>query len=153
MIRQYELIDKIQQFNKKADVALLNRAYVYSMKAHGNQKRASGEPYLIHPLEVASIIADLHLDDASIAAALLHDTIEDTLATKEEIEKLFGEEVANIVEGVTKLSKLEFTNKQKEQAENYRKLFLAMSKDIRVLLIKVADRLHNMRTLHCIPKP
>lgn len=153
MIRQYELIDKIQQFNAKADVALLNRAYVYSMKAHGNQKRASGEPYLIHPLEVASIIADLHLDDASIAAALLHDTIEDTLATKEEIAKLFGAEVAEIVEGVTKLSKLEFNNKQKEQAENYRKLFLAMSKDIRVLLIKVADRLHNMRTLHCIPKP
>ncbi|MAI08320.1 MAG: bifunctional (p)ppGpp synthetase/guanosine-3',5'-bis(diphosphate) 3'-pyrophosphohydrolase [Magnetococcales bacterium] len=153
MIRQYELIDKIQQFNKNADVALLNRAYVYSMKAHGNQKRVSGEPYLIHPLEVASIIADLHLDDASIAAALLHDTIEDTLATTEELESLFGKEVAEIVEGVTKLSKLEFTNKQKEQAENYRKLFLAMSKDIRVLLIKVADRLHNMRTLHCIPKP
>lgn len=153
MIRQYELIDKIQKFNDKADVALLNRAYVYSMKAHGNQKRASGEPYLIHPLEVASIIADLHLDDASIAAALLHDTIEDTLATKEEIAKMFGDEVAEIVDGVTKLSKLEFNNKQKEQAENYRKLFLAMSKDIRVLLIKVADRLHNMRTLHCIPKP
>ncbi|MFT7144370.1 MAG: guanosine-3',5'-bis(diphosphate) 3'-pyrophosphohydrolase, partial [bacterium] len=153
MIRQYELIEKVQSFNEKADVALLNRAYVYSMKAHGNQKRASGEPYLIHPLEVASIIADLHLDDASIAAALLHDTIEDTLATREEIAEMFGEEVANIVEGVTKLSKLEFNNKKKEQAENYRKLFLAMSKDIRVLLIKVADRVHNMRTLKAIPKP
>lgn len=153
MIRQYELIEKIQAFNEKADIAFLNRAYVYSMKAHGNQKRASGEPYLIHPLEVASIIADLHLDDASIAAALLHDTIEDTLATREEIAEMFGEEVADIVEGVTKLSKLEFNNKKKEQAENYRKLFLAMSKDIRVLLIKVADRVHNMRTLKAIPKP
>tara|TARA_R110000868_G_scaffold189695_2_gene432955 strand:- start:5322 stop:7478 length:2157 start_codon:yes stop_codon:yes gene_type:complete len=153
MIRQYELIEKIQSFNEKADVALLNRAYVYSMKAHGNQKRASGEPYLIHPLEVAAIIADLHLDDASIAAALLHDTIEDTLATREEIADIFGEEIADIVEGVTKLSKLEFNNKKKEQAENYRKLFLAMSKDIRVLLIKVADRVHNMRTLKAIPKP
>lgn len=147
MIRQYELIDKILKYNEKADVALLNRAYVFSMKAHGNQKRASGEPYLTHPLEVSSILADLRMDDATIAAGLLHDTIEDTLATYEEIKELFGAEIADLTEGVTKLSKLEFNNKKMEQAENYRKLFLAMSKDIRVLLIKVADRLHNVRTL------
>lgn len=153
MIRQYELIDKVQAYNENADVALLNRAYVFSMKAHGNQKRASGEPYLVHPLEVSSILADLRLDDASIAVGLLHDTLEDTLATYEELENLFGKEVADITEGVTKLSRIEFNDKQTEQAENYRKLFLSMSKDIRVLLIKLCDRLHNMRTLHHIKKP
>ena len=147
MIRQYELIDKILQYNKDANVAMLNRAYVFSMKAHGNQKRASGEPYLTHPLEVASILADLRMDDATIVAGLLHDTIEDTLATYDEIKGIFGVEIADLTEGVTKLSKLEFNNKKVEQAENYRKLFLAMAKDIRVLLVKVADRLHNVRTL------
>jgi len=147
LIRQYELIDKILAYNKDADVALLNRAYVFSMKAHGNQKRASGEPYLTHPLEVAEILADLKLDEASIATGLLHDTIEDTLATTEEIRELFGSEVADLVEGVTKLSKITFDNKKIEQVENYRKMFLAMSKDIRVLLVKLADRLHNMRTI------
>lgn len=153
MIRQYDLIEKVKGYNEKADIALLNRAYVYSMKAHGNQRRASGQPYLVHPLEVASILADLKLDDASIAAGLLHDTIEDTLATYEEIKDLFGEEVANLVEGVTKLSKIEFTSKVVEHAENFRKLMLAMSKDIRILLIKLADRYHNMGTLHHISKP
>lgn len=147
MIRQYELIDKILKYNKKADVSLLNRAYVFSMKAHGNQKRASGEAYLTHPLEVASILADLKLDDATIATGLLHDTVEDTLATIEEIEKLFNPEIAQLVDGVTKLSRISFNNKVVEQAENFRKLFLAMSKDIRVLLVKLADRTHNMRTL------
>jgi len=147
MIRQYELIDKIQKYNDKADVALINRAYVFSMKAHGNQKRASGEPYLTHPLEVASIMADMKMDDASICTALLHDTVEDTLATVEEIQELFGPEVALLVDGVTKLSRITFNDKTIEQAENFRKLFLAMSKDIRVLLVKLSDRLHNMRTI------
>jgi guanosine-3',5'-bis(diphosphate) 3'-pyrophosphohydrolase len=152
MIRQYELIDKILKYNEKANVALLNRAYVFSMKAHGNQKRASGQPYLTHPLEVASILADLKLDDASIATGLLHDTIEDTLATADEIRTLFGEEIAELCEGVTKLSRISFQDKKVEQAENFRKLFLAMSKDIRVLLVKLADRLHNMRTIFDKPK-
>ncbi|TKW61634.1 MAG: bifunctional (p)ppGpp synthetase/guanosine-3',5'-bis(diphosphate) 3'-pyrophosphohydrolase [Blastochloris viridis] len=147
MIRQYELIEKVRAYNPKADVGLINRAYVYSMKAHGNQKRASGQPYLVHPLAVAGILADLQLDDASIAVGLLHDTLEDTLSTYDEIKSLFGGEVADLTEGVTKLSKISFEDKAVEQAENFRKLLLAMSKDIRVLLIKLADRVHNMRTL------
>ncbi|PZP38935.1 MAG: bifunctional (p)ppGpp synthetase/guanosine-3',5'-bis(diphosphate) 3'-pyrophosphohydrolase [Pseudomonas fluorescens] len=147
MIRQYELIEKVRAYNPKADVGLINRAYVYSMKAHGNQKRASGQPYLVHPLAVAGILADLQLDDASIAVGLLHDTLEDTLSTYEELKQLFGAEVAELTEGVTKLSKISFEDKAVEQAENFRKLLLAMSKDIRVLLIKLADRIHNMRTL------
>lgn len=147
MIRQYELIEKVQGYNPKANVGLINRAYVYSMKAHGNQTRASGQPYLVHPLEVASILADMRLDDATIAAGLLHDTLEDTLSTSEEIKRLFGDDVAELTEGVTKLSKVTFGDKSVEQAENFRKLLLAMSQDIRVLLIKLADRIHNMRTL------
>lgn len=152
MIRQYELIDKVLSYNPKANVALLNKAYVYSMKAHGNQKRASGEPYLTHPLAVADILADLKLDDASIAVGLLHDTLEDTLSTFEEIEELFGRDVAELTDGVTKLSMIKFDSKKQEQAENFRKLLMAMSKDIRVLLIKLGDRLHNIRTLHHVPK-
>lgn len=152
MIRQYELIDKVLEFNPGADVALLNRAYVFSMRAHGNQKRASGEPYLVHPLEVASILVDLRLDEASIAVGLLHDTLEDTLATYDELKDLFGKEVADLTNGVTKLSKIQFDDKKTEQAENFRKLLLAMSEDIRVLLIKLADRTHNMRTLYHIKK-
>jgi GTP pyrophosphokinase len=152
MIRQYELIDKIQKYNDKANVALINRAYVFSMKAHGNQKRASGEPYLTHPLEVAAIMADMKMDDASICTALLHDTVEDTLATVEEIRDLFGDEIAMLVDGVTKLSRITFNDKTVEQAENFRKLFLAMSKDIRVLLVKLSDRLHNMRTIDHMKK-
>lgn len=128
-------------------MGLINRAYVYSMKAHGGQQRASGEPYLIHPMAVAGILADMELDDASICVGLLHDTLEDTLATYTELESLFGAEVAELVEGVTKLSKISFEDKAVEKAENFRKLLLAMSKDIRVLLIKLADRLHNMRTI------
>lgn len=152
MIRQYELIDKVLAYNPRADVAMLNRAYVFSMKAHGNQKRASGQPYLVHPLEVASVLADLRLDDASVAVGLLHDTLEDTLATYDEIKALFGQDIADLTEGVTKLSLISFGDKSIEQAENFRKLLLAMSKDIRVLLIKLADRLHNMRTLAHKPK-
>lgn len=153
MIRQYELIDKILKYNPRADIALLNRAYVFSMKAHGNQKRASGQPYLVHPLEVASILADLKMDEATIATGLLHDTLEDTLATPEELKNLFGAEVAELTDGVTKLSRIEFNSKAAEQAENFRKLLMAMSKDLRVLLVKLADRLHNMRTLHHVEKP
>jgi GTP pyrophosphokinase len=147
MIRQYALIEKVRDYNPKADIGLINRAYVYSMKAHGNQKRASGEPYLNHPLAVAEVLAEMKLDDSSIAVGLLHDTLEDTLSTYDELEKLFGPEVAELTDGVTKLSRVSFEEKSTEQAENFRKLLLAMSKDIRVLLIKLADRLHNMRTI------
>ncbi|MDE0723590.1 MAG: bifunctional (p)ppGpp synthetase/guanosine-3',5'-bis(diphosphate) 3'-pyrophosphohydrolase [Alphaproteobacteria bacterium] len=150
MIRHYELIDKVKSYNPSCDVGLINKAYVFSMRAHGNQKRASGQPYLIHPLEVASILADLKLDDASICVGLLHDTVEDTLTTYDEIKDIFGREIADLVDGVTKLSQIKFNTKAVEQAENFRKMFLAMSKDIRVLLVKLADRLHNMRTMEHI---
>ena len=132
---------------------LVNRAYVYAMKMHGTQTRASGDPYFSHPLEVAGILTEMKLDTASVCTALLHDTVEDTEATIEDIRKLFGDEVARLVDGVTKLSKIEFQSAQEKQAENFRKLVLAMSEDIRVLLVKLSDRLHNMRTLHHIPKP
>ena len=153
MIRQYELVEKVRAYDRNADERLLNRAYVFSMKAHGSQKRASGDPYFSHPLEVAGILTDMHLDGATIVTALLHDTIEDTVATLPEIEELFGSEIARLVDGVTKLSQIELSSEQSKQAENFRKLLLAMSTDIRVLLVKLADRLHNMRTLHYIKKP
>jgi len=152
VIRQYELVEKVRAYDKNADERLLNRAYVFSMKAHGSQKRASGDPYFSHPLEVAGILTDMHLDGATIVTALLHDTIEDTVATLPEIEELFGPEIGKLVDGVTKLSQIELTSEQSKQAENFRKLLLAMSSDIRVLLVKLADRLHNMRTLHYIKK-
>jgi guanosine-3',5'-bis(diphosphate) 3'-pyrophosphohydrolase len=151
MIRQFELVERLKAYDPNADEDLLNRAYVFSMKAHGSQKRASGDPYFSHPLEVAALLVDLHLDCYSIVTALLHDTVEDTLATLEEIESLFGPEIAKLVEGVTKISLLEIQSEKTQQAENFRKLVLAMSTDIRVLLVKLADRLHNMRTLHFIP--
>jgi len=147
MIRQFELVEKIKAYDPNADEEAINRAYVFAMKAHGSQKRASGDPYFSHPLEVASILSDMKLDTASIVTALLHDTVEDTDATLEEIEKLFGEEVKNLVNGVTKLTRIEGQSDKTKQAENFRKLVLAMSDDIRVLLVKLADRLHNMRTL------
>lgn len=153
MIRQYELVDKVRAYDPKVDEDLLNKAYVYAMKAHGNQMRHSGDPYFSHPLEVASILTEMKLDSASIATALLHDTIEDTGATKEELEKMFGGDVARMVEGVTKLSRIEFQSEKAQQAENFRKLIVAMSEDIRVLLVKLADRLHNMRTMHFVKKP
>jgi RelA/SpoT family (p)ppGpp synthetase len=145
--RQYELIDQVKHYNPKANEELLNRAYVYAMRAHGGQKRASGDPYISHPLEVAAILSDLKLDDATIAAALLHDTIEDTDATRAEIDRVFGHEIGLLVEGLTKLKRLELVSKEAKQAENLRKLLLAIADDVRVLLIKLADRLHNMRTL------
>ncbi|HEY6916626.1 MAG TPA: bifunctional (p)ppGpp synthetase/guanosine-3',5'-bis(diphosphate) 3'-pyrophosphohydrolase [Allosphingosinicella sp.] len=153
MLRQYELLDKVKSYDPDADEALINRAYVFSMKAHGSQKRASGDPYFSHPIEVAGILTDLHLDDETIVTAILHDTIEDTVATPEEIEKLFGKNIARLVDGVTKLSKIEAQSESERAAENLRKFLLAMSGDIRVLLVKLADRLHNMRTLHFIANP
>jgi RelA/SpoT family (p)ppGpp synthetase len=147
LMRQYELIDHVKQYNPNADEDLLNRAYVYAMKAHGEQTRDSGDPYISHPLQVAAILTDLKLDDATIAAALLHDTIEDTDATRAEIDRLFGPEIGRLVEGLTKLKRLDLVTKEAKQAENLRKLLLAIADDVRVLLIKLADRLHNMRTL------
>lgn len=147
MMRQYELVERVQKYDPTADEALLNRAYVYAMRAHGNQKRASGDPYFSHPLEVAAILTELHLDDATIATALLHDVIEDTDATRAEIDQLFGPEIGALVDGLTKIKKLDLVTKKAEQAENFRKLLIAISSDIRVLLVKLADRLHNMRTL------
>ena len=151
VLRQYELIERVRSYDPDADEGLINRAYVFSMKAHGTQTRASGDPYFSHPIEVAGILTDLKLDDQTIATAILHDTIEDTVATPEEIEKLFGKDVARLVDGVTKLSKIEAQSESQRAAENLRKFFLALSDDIRVLLVKLADRLHNMRTLHHIP--
>jgi GTP diphosphokinase / guanosine-3',5'-bis(diphosphate) 3'-diphosphatase len=152
MLRQYELVERVKAYDPDADEDLLNRAYVFSVKAHGSQLRASGDPYFSHPVEVAGILTDLQLDDKTIATAILHDTIEDTVATQEQIERLFGADVARLVDGVTKLSKIETQTESERQAENLRKFLLAMSTDIRVLLVKLADRLHNMRTLHHIGK-
>jgi guanosine-3',5'-bis(diphosphate) 3'-pyrophosphohydrolase len=151
LMRQYELIDRVKQYNPKANEDLLNRAYVYAMRAHGEQMRDSGDPYISHPLQVAAILTDLKLDDATIAAALLHDTIEDTDATRAEIDRLFGHDIGVLVEGLTKLKKLDLVSKEAKQAENLRKLLLAIADDVRVLLIKLADRLHNMRTLGARP--
>src|SRR5579863_5477382 len=150
MMRQFELVERVKAYDPGADEAALNRAYVFSMKAHGTQKRASGDPYFSHPVEVAGILAGMKLDSSSIVTGLLHDTVEDTVATLEEIEKAFGPEIARLVDGVTKLSRVELQSGQTKQAENFRKLVLAMSEDIRVLLVKLADRLHNMQTLHFI---
>ena len=147
VMRQYELVDRVRSYNPEADEDLLNRAYVYAMRAHGSQKRASGDPYISHPLEVAAILTDLKLDDATIAAAVLHDTIEDTESTREEIDTIFGPDIGALVEGLTKIKRLDLVSKQAQQAENFRKLLLAVADDIRVLLVKLADRLHNMRTL------
>ena len=151
MMRQYDLIERVRRYNPNTDEALLNRAYVYAMKAHGEQKRASGDPYFSHPLEVAAILTDLKLDDATIAAALLHDTIEDTPTTRAEIDQIFGPDIGQLVEGLTKLKKLDLVSREAKQAENLRKLLLAIADDVRVLLVKLADRLHNMRTLEHMP--
>ncbi|MGN6157795.1 MAG: RelA/SpoT family protein [Devosia sp.] len=151
MMRQYELVEKVQAYNPHADENLLNKAYVYAMQKHGTQKRASGDPYFNHPLEVASILTDMKLDDATIAVGLLHDTIEDTDATRSEIDELFGSEIGEIVDGLTKIERLQLVTREEAQAENLRKLLLAISADVRVLLVKLADRLHNMRTLDFMP--
>ena len=153
MLRQYELVERVKRYDPEADEAMINRAYVFSVQKHGTQKRASGDPYFSHPIEVAGILTDFNLDDQTIVTALLHDTIEDTLVTYDEIEKAFGADVARMVDGVTKLSKIEAMSENERAAENLRKFLLAMSDDIRVLLVKLADRLHNMRTLQFIKNP
>ncbi|MEP3265160.1 MAG: bifunctional (p)ppGpp synthetase/guanosine-3',5'-bis(diphosphate) 3'-pyrophosphohydrolase [Hyphomicrobiales bacterium] len=152
MMRQYELVERVMRYNANADEGLLNKAYVYGMTKHGRQQRASGDPYFSHPLEVAAILTDMRLDDATIAVALLHDTIEDTDATRAEIDTLFGSEIGQLVEGLTKIQRLDLVSKEAAQAENLRKLLLAISDDVRVLIVKLADRLHNMRTLHYVPE-
>src|ERR1700754_1811758 len=151
MMRQYDLVERVRSYNPDTNEDLLNRAYVYAMKAHGSQTRASGDPYFSHPLEVAAILTDLKLDDATIVAALLHDTIEDTEATRAEIDHIFGPAIGALVDGLTKLKKLDLVTREAKQAENLRKLLLAIAADVRVLLIKLADRLHNMRTLEFMP--
>src|ERR1700759_1700675 len=150
MIRQFELVERVHSYDPEADEDMLNRAYVYGLQKHGSQVRASGDPYFSHPVEVAGILAEMKLDTSSIVTGLLHDTIEDTDATREELARLFGEESASLVDGVPKPSRLEVQSETTKEAENLRKLVLAMSTDIRVLLVKLADRLHNMRTLHHI---
>jgi len=153
MIRQYELVERVKAYDPSVDEEALNRAYVYTVKAHGTQTRASGDPYFSHPVEVAGILSAMKLDSASIITGLLHDTVEDTGVTIDEIERLFGPDIARLVDGVTKLSRIELQSDQTKQAENFRKLVLAMSEDIRVLLVKLADRLHNMRTLQFLKDP
>ncbi|HXI27039.1 MAG TPA: RelA/SpoT family protein, partial [Vicinamibacterales bacterium] len=152
MIRFEDLLEKVRAYSPDADVELLRRAYVFSAFEHRGQVRHSGEPYLIHPLAVADFLADMKLDAVAIAAGLLHDVVEDTLTTIERIRELFGREVAHVVEGVTKISAIPFSSSEERQAENFRRMFLAMADDIRVILVKLADRLHNMRTLNHLPE-
>ncbi|MEH6632915.1 MAG: bifunctional (p)ppGpp synthetase/guanosine-3',5'-bis(diphosphate) 3'-pyrophosphohydrolase [Halopseudomonas aestusnigri] len=152
MIRQFELVERVKSYDHDADEDAINRAYVFATKYHGSQKRASGDPYFSHPVEVAGILTDLKLDHNSIITALLHDVVEDTEASLETVEKAFGPHIARLVDGVTKLTRLELQSEESKYAENFRKLVLAMSDDIRVLLVKLADRLHNMQTLHFIKK-
>ncbi|HWA01523.1 MAG TPA: bifunctional (p)ppGpp synthetase/guanosine-3',5'-bis(diphosphate) 3'-pyrophosphohydrolase [Caulobacterales bacterium] len=150
-LRQFELVERVRAYDPHADENLINRAYVYATSKHGSQKRHSGDPYFAHPIEVAGILTDYKMDTATIVAGLLHDTIEDTEATREEISRMFGEQIADLVEGVTKLSQLELISEKNRQAQNLQKFILAMSRDVRVLLVKLADRLHNMRTLKYVP--
>src|SRR5678809_1578961 len=152
MIRFEDLLEKVRAYSPAADVELLRRAYVFSAFEHRGQVRHSGEPYLIHPLAVADFLADMKLDAVAIAAGLLHDVVEDTLTTIERIQELFGPEVAHVVEGVTKISAITFSSSEERQAENFRKMLLAMVDDIRVIMVKLADRLHNMRTLSHLPE-
>jgi GTP diphosphokinase / guanosine-3',5'-bis(diphosphate) 3'-diphosphatase len=152
VIRFEDLVEKVRDYNPDADVELLRRAYVFSALEHKGQVRHSGEPYLVHPLEVSTILADMKMDAVTIAAGLLHDVVEDTLTTTERIQQTFGPEVAHLVEGVTKISAITFSSTEERQAENFRKMLLAMVDDIRVILVKLADRLHNMRTLSYLPE-
>jgi GTP pyrophosphokinase len=151
LLRLNDILDRVAGYHPNPDLDLIKKAYVYSAKVNQGQIRKTGEPYLVHPLEVAGVLAELKLDEASVVTGLLHDTIEDTLATKDEIAELFGAEIADLVDGVTKLSQFSAANTQEEkQAENFRKMVVAMAKDIRVLLVKLADRTHNMRTLEAM---
>ena len=147
MLRQFELVERVRTYDPSVDEDAINRAYVFAMKAHGTQLRASGDPYFSHPIEVAGILADMKMDGACIVTALLHDVVEDTTYSQDDIKKIFGNEIARLVDGVTKLTQIKLQSDHTQQAENFRKLVLAMSDDIRVLLVKLADRLHNMRTL------
>ncbi len=153
MMRQYELVERVRAYDPDVDEDRLNRAYVFTVQMHGTQKRASGDPYFSHPVEVAGLMTDLKMDEDTIITALLHDTVEDTLTTIEDVQQKFGPEVARLVDGVTKLSKIEAQTEDERAAENLRKFLLAISDDIRVLLVKLADRMHNMRTLHYIKSP
>ncbi|MBI4839066.1 MAG: bifunctional (p)ppGpp synthetase/guanosine-3',5'-bis(diphosphate) 3'-pyrophosphohydrolase [Nitrospirae bacterium] len=146
------LVDRVFSYNPEANFDLFRRAYAFSSEAHQKQKRVEGSPYIEHPLAVAAILTDMRMDSTTIAAGLLHDTIEDTAVTAEDIKGLFGKDVAFLVESLTKLSRMEFRTSEEALAENFRKMFLAMAKDIRVMLIKFADRLHNMRTLEYLPE-
>ena len=152
MIRLNDILDKVTTYNPIADLDLIRKAYVYCAKVHQGQTRLSGEPYLVHPMEVAAILADLKLDVPTVVTGLLHDTVEDTLATLEELAAMFGDEVSRLVDGVTKIGKIHFKTKEESQAENFRKMLLAMANDIRVILVRLADRLHNMRTLQYQPE-
>src|SRR5579871_2341099 len=152
MIRFENLLEKVRSYSSEADVELLRRAYVFSALEHKGQVRHSGEPYLVHPLEVADLLADMKLDVVAVAAGLLHDIVEDTQTPIERIKELFGADIAHVVEGVTKLGAIPFSSSEERQAENFRKMLLAMVDDIRVILVKLADRLHNMRTLHHLPE-
>ncbi|MCD4716815.1 MAG: HD domain-containing protein, partial [Desulfobacterales bacterium] len=152
MIRLNDITSQLLSYHPKANIELVEKAYVYSAKVHQGQIRLSGEPYLSHPLEAAYILAKMKMDVVCIVAGLLHDTLEDTDAQLDEIARLFGEETANIVDGVTKISKMKFSSREQRQAENVRKMILAMSTDIRVILVKLADRMHNMRTLGFQPQ-
>src|SRR5512144_902729 len=152
MIRFETLLEKVRSYSPEADLELLRRAYVFSALEHKGQVRHSGEPYLVHPLEVADFLADMKLDVVAVAAGLLHDVVEDTLATPDRIAELFGPEIAHVVEGVTKIGAISFSSSEERQAENFRKMLLAMVDDIRVILVKLADRLHNMRTLQHLPE-
>src|ERR687885_325233 len=152
MIRFEALLEKVRAYSPDADVELLRRAYVFSAFEHRGQVCHSGEPYLVHPLEVADFLAEMKLDAVAVAAGLLHDVVEDTLTTPERIRELFGPEVAHVVEGVTKIGAIPFSSSEERQAENFRKMLLAMVDDIRVILVKLADRLHNMRTLNHLPE-
>ena len=152
MLRFNDIADRALEVDPECDLELLQRAYVFSAKVHEGQERVSGEPYLIHPLEVAGVLLELRLDSVTVAAGLLHDTVEDGVTSLDEIKRLFGEEVGFLVEGLTKISKVEFSSARERQAESFRKMLVAMSKDIRILLIKLADRLHNMRTIDHLPE-
>src|SRR5215470_13487474 len=151
MIRLEEILDRVEKHHRGDNLDLIRRAYIFSAKEHKGQVRASGEPYLTHPLEVANILAEMKMDAVTVSVGLLHDVVEDTLVSLEDVEKTFGSEVAHIVDGVTKISQIQFTSNEAKQAENFRKMLLAMTDDIRVIMVKFADRLHNMRTLAYLP--
>src|SRR5512145_379920 len=152
MIRFEDILDKVESYIPNFDEELLQKAYIFSAREHRGQVRSSGEPYLVHPLNVAYLLAEMRLDETSIAVGLLHDVLEDTLTTKEKLQEIFGEDVAELVNGVTKISRYAYVSKEEQQAETFRKMLLAMVSDLRVVLVKLADRLHNMRTLQYLPE-